>query len=389
MDSYALQATEAGISALSLNFSDDPTSYFVFGTAFILPTESEPSRGRVLVFSVVERKLSLVCEAEVKGCVYSMSPLNGKLLITVNSRVRLFYLVLLLFCSHVPQLRVFSLGPTEAGGKELVPLAQAQAHIIALHTATRGDFIAVGDLMKSISLNVFKPADNTIEEIARDYNPNWVTAIEILDDDTFIGAEQFYNAFVVRRNSEAATDEDRLRLVTVGEYHTGEFINRFRHGSLVMRLTEGADAVHASSLIFGSVSGTIGVIASLTAEQHEFFAKLQSFLADPRIIGGVGGLKHKEYELAFHSFISLVNLFLPCCFLTILHDNSSCFLSSYRWRSFATDRKTVDAVSFIDGDLIELFLDLPRSRQDEVARSMEMSTEDICKRIELLSHTLH
>lgn len=91
MHSHALQATENGISILSLNFADDPASYFAVGTAFIIPTESEPTKGRVLIFSVAERKLSLVCELEVKGCVYSMSALSGKLLITVNSRVRLVH----------------------------------------------------------------------------------------------------------------------------------------------------------------------------------------------------------------------------------------------------------------------------------------------------------
>jgi DNA damage-binding protein 1 len=42
-----------------------------------------------------------------------------------------------------------------------------------------------------------------IEEIARDYNPNWMAAIETLDDDTYIGAENSYNIFTLKRNSEA------------------------------------------------------------------------------------------------------------------------------------------------------------------------------------------
>ena len=90
MDTHALQANEFGLSLLSLNFTDDPVSYFAVGTAFILPTESEPTRGRVILFSITERKLTLVCELDVKGSVYSMSALNGKLLVNVNSKVRQF-----------------------------------------------------------------------------------------------------------------------------------------------------------------------------------------------------------------------------------------------------------------------------------------------------------
>ncbi len=45
--------------------------------------------------------------------------------------------------------------------------------------------------------------ENVIEEIARDYNINWMTAIEVLDDDTYIGAENSFNLFTVKRNSDA------------------------------------------------------------------------------------------------------------------------------------------------------------------------------------------
>ena len=34
----------------------------------------------------------------------------------------------------------------------------------------------------------------------------------------------------VRKNSEAATDEERYRLETVGEFHLGEFVNKFVRG---------------------------------------------------------------------------------------------------------------------------------------------------------------
>jgi hypothetical protein len=65
-----------------------------------------------------------------------------------------------------------------------------------LYLATRGDFIVVGDLMKSISLLLYKPVEGagTIEEIARDYNPNWMTAVEVLDDDTYL--HRFFELFL-------------------------------------------------------------------------------------------------------------------------------------------------------------------------------------------------
>jgi DNA damage-binding protein 1 len=42
--------------------------------------------------------------------------------------------------------------------------------------------------------------EGSFEEIARDYSPNWMTAVEILDDDTFLGAENSFNIFICQRD---------------------------------------------------------------------------------------------------------------------------------------------------------------------------------------------
>ncbi len=60
----------------------------------------------------------------------------------------------------------------------------------------------------------------------------------------------------------------------VGEFGLGEFVNRFQHGSLVMKLPD-SDISKIPTLLFGSINGTIGVIASLPKEQFLFLEKLQ------------------------------------------------------------------------------------------------------------------
>jgi DNA damage-binding protein 1 len=116
-----------------------------------------------------------------------------------------------------------------------------------------------------------------LEEIAHDFNANWMTSIDILDDDTFIGAENYYNLFTLRKNTDATTDEERARLEVVGEFHLGDLVNRFRHGSLVMK-TGDADTPVIPTLIYGTVNGVIGVIASLPKEDFDFMLKVQTAL---------------------------------------------------------------------------------------------------------------
>jgi hypothetical protein len=42
--------------------------------------------------------------------------------------------------------------------------------------------------------------EGSFEEIARDHSPNWMTAVEILDDDTFLGAENNFNMFICQKD---------------------------------------------------------------------------------------------------------------------------------------------------------------------------------------------
>ena len=57
------------------------------GTAFSIPGEDEPSKGRILIFSVAAGKLVLETQFEVKGSAYSLAAFNGKLVAAVNSKV--------------------------------------------------------------------------------------------------------------------------------------------------------------------------------------------------------------------------------------------------------------------------------------------------------------
>eukprot|EP00240_Pyramimonas_obovata_P000173 CAMPEP_0118957844 /NCGR_PEP_ID=MMETSP1169-20130426/62317_1 /TAXON_ID=36882 /ORGANISM="Pyramimonas obovata, Strain CCMP722" /LENGTH=1091 /DNA_ID=CAMNT_0006905945 /DNA_START=129 /DNA_END=3404 /DNA_ORIENTATION=- len=328
---YQLDATEVPCSVLSCTFADDPVEYYVVGTAFMKPDEVEPNQGRIMVFSVEDQKVVLVAEKETKGAVYNLNAFGGKLLAGINSRIQLYRWA------------------AREGSHELLPECSHHGNILALYVVTRGDFIVVGDLMKSISLLMYKPEEGVIEDRARDFNANWMTAVEVLDDDTYLGAENSFNLFTVRKNSDAGTDEERQKLEVVGEYHLGLFVNRILHGSLGMRLPD-SDAAHIPTLIYGTVEGVIGVMASLPQDQFAILQRLQAALN--KVVKGVGGFSHEQ------------------------------------WRSFCNDRKQNDnlvATNFVDGDLIESFLDLSKPKMDEVAVHMETSVEDLCKRVEELT----
>jgi DNA damage-binding protein 1 len=66
--------------------------------------------------------------------------------------------------------------------------------------------------MRSVQLLMYRADEAVLEVRARDFKTQWMTAVEVLDDDTFLCAENSFNLFTLRKNSDAAADEDRTRL---------------------------------------------------------------------------------------------------------------------------------------------------------------------------------
>uniref|UniRef100_H2V0E8 DNA damage-binding protein 1 n=1 Tax=Takifugu rubripes TaxID=31033 RepID=H2V0E8_TAKRU len=259
----------------------DQHTFEVLHAHQFLPKEAEPKQGRIIVFHYTDGKLQTVAEKEVKGAVYSMVEFNGKLLASINSTVRLY---------------------EWTAEKELRTECSHYNNIMALYLKTKGDFILVGDLMRSVLLLAYKPMEGNFEEIARDFNPNWMSAVEILDDDNFLGAENAFNLFVCQKDSAATTDEDRQHLQEVGVFHLGEFVNVFCHGSLVLQNLGETSTPTQGSVLFGTVTGMIGLVTSLSEGWHSLLLDLQNRLN--KVIKSVGKIEHSLYP------------YVQCCHMT-------------------------------------------------------------------------
>lgn len=83
--------------------------------------------------------------------------------------------------------------------------------------------------MESVSVLMY--SNGALEQVAKDYNANWMTSVGMIDQDTYIGSETGYNLFTLKRNAGGATPEERRKLEVMGEFHLGEFVNRFRKGT--------------------------------------------------------------------------------------------------------------------------------------------------------------
>lgn len=316
LHAHQFMPTEYAMSLISAKLGNDPNTYYIVGTALVNPEEPEPKVGRIIIYHYADGTLTHVSEKEIKGSCYSLVEFNGRVLACINSTVRLYEWTddkdLRLECSHFN-------------------------NVLALYCKTKGDFILVGDLMRSITLLQYKQMEGSFEEIARDYQPNWMTAIEILDDDAFLGADNSNNLFVCLKDGAATTDDERQQMPEVAQFHLGDMVNVFRHGSLVMQNIGERTTPTTGCVLFGTVSGAIGLVTQIPQDYYDFLRKLQENLTDT--IKSVGKIDH-----------------------------------SY-WRSSHTEMKTERCEGFIDGDLVESFLDLNRSKMHKAALGLQIDVD--------------
>jgi DNA damage-binding protein 1 len=398
-DSSQSAADGAAIAAEMSGSDPEYKSYIIIGTAYALHDEDEPSKGRIIVMSSSpdgmsdapsgSKTIGIVSELQVRGGVYSMCQFyQGKFLATINSKTQVCQLIN--EGSEGPKLSLLGVGHhghilslfVKSLASQLSPEVNGASDANDGVEEKEGDekpkaeeemLAIVGDLMRSISLVQYYPEHETLEEIARDFNANWTTAVEMLSNEIFIGAENWNNLYVLRRNTKAQSDEIRCRLDTVGEFHLGEMCNKFMSGSLVMPHSSSSSSntpnerasrrrslasptkkssdggktsqnpnstgrnlrpmvVVGSQTLFGTVDGTLGSILGLDGPTAAFFTTLEKSME--KVVKPVGNFSHKQF------------------------------------RAFNADQRVHPSHGFVDGDLVESFLDLDRSTMQEVVQQM-------------------
>ncbi|KAI7865405.1 CPSF A subunit region-domain-containing protein [Spinellus fusiger] len=283
-------------------------SAFVFvGTGLEEDREEEDkSEGHFMVYQVNRnRDYSLVDTLRLPGAVYDIKPFKNSMIATVDGTI--YYM------SHFD--------PYAPKGERIAFIPKHHANIIGISLDTRDDKILVGDLMHSMELLKMEDSQTArLERIAKDYNTSWMMAVKITTKDLLVGADMSRNLFTLKAAETKDTEEPPCLEIT-GEYQLGYLINRFRSGSLADDPKEAdVKAVSRDTFLFATVEGAIGAISTLSEAEHDVLLRLQHNLEE--FMPTVGSLSHRS------------------------------------WRTFNNGIRTGEPKGFVDGDLIERFLDL-------------------------------
>ncbi|KAF8526426.1 CPSF A subunit region-domain-containing protein [Gautieria morchelliformis] len=332
------------VQTLSLSLDDshanERKTYFVVGSQYHQPEETEAHEGRIMLFEARDPwlpepqadrqdtkgrgKVGLATSFKVKGCVFAVAEIDGQIAAGINESVYIFRLKTIQESRTMPS--------TNPSSIELEVAARWTHNYIVSNIVSRGDRIYISDAISSLSVIQWDPSSQTLQNVARDYTPLWPVAIQTFDKDNIVGCNNDCNLFVYTTN---ATEN---RLEQVGNYYLGDCVNKFLPGSLTSQ-PESNEAVRPEQMFMTS-NGRIGVISGLSDQVSLHMTALQRNLG--YAISGPGDMKHAK------------------------------------WRAPKNSRGVSDSIGeatgFLDGDFLERLLDF-NNGSPEVQKAMEGNTD--------------
>lgn len=204
---------------------EDDNYLFIVGTSISPEANAvnQDDRGRIIVYSVNSRRpeLTKVTELDLRGACRSIAVADGFIVAGLVKIVALYTLI--------PSSGRYShsLRRLTSYRTSTDPMSLS----VQPATASRPTTIAVGDLVKSISIVAVTTPDKDVEgewrmtEIARHYATLWTSAVAAVGEQEWAVADMEGNMAMLRQNPDAYADEAK-RLEVSGEMRLGEVVNK-------------------------------------------------------------------------------------------------------------------------------------------------------------------
>ncbi|EGY14105.1 hypothetical protein VD0002_g1301 [Verticillium dahliae] len=338
----SVELVEAVIRAELDDSTGQPAERFIIGTSYLADpdvNESGDVKGRILVLGVdSDRNPYLIVSHELKGACRCLGVMGDKLVAGLSKTVVVY--------DYIED-------STTSGKLEKLTTFRPSTFPVDLDIS--GNMIGVADLMQSMTLVEFLPAKDgrkaKLIERARHFEYIWATAVCSLGEESWLEADAQGNLMILERQPDAPTEHDQKQMRTTSEMHLGEQVNKIRP----LQITATENDIIVPKAFLATVDGSLYVLANISAEYQSILLPFQERLAG--IVRYLGQAAPEDNEGPSFS----------------------------QWRGFRNAKRMAAApFRFVDGELIERFLDLDELRQEAVVEGLGPSVEAMRNMVEEL-----
>ena len=211
--------------------------------------------------------------------------------------------------------------------------------------------------MKSVTIIEYKRGkeglDDTLHETARHYATAWSTAVAHVAENTILESDAEGNLMVLHQNTSGVTAEDRRRLEVTSETRLGEMVNRIRS----FEVPESRDPVVVQKAFLGTVS------RSLRSPLSHPFLQVPTIFTYIQVDGSI-----YLFALIAPPYLNLL-MRLQSNIAEMVRSPGNIPFNSYRAYK-STVREAEEPYRFVDGELMEKFLDCSESMQEEMCKGL-------------------
>lgn len=206
--------------------------------------------------------------------------------------------------------------------------------------------------MKSLSLLQYSPGtagnSDSLVEIARHFETLWSTAVAAVAEDTYLQSDAEGNLVVLHHERSSYSEEDKRRLRVTSEMQLGELVNRIRR----IDVQPSPDAVIIPRAFIGTVEGSIYLFALIAPGKQDLLMRMQSQMA--MMVKSPGHVPFPRFR---------------------------------GFKSGVRDMGEDGPMRFVDGTLLEQFLDCEEAVQLAIIDGLGVDLEDTKSMIETLRRT--
>ncbi|RDL30758.1 WD40 repeat-like protein [Venustampulla echinocandica] len=339
-DSNGPELVECVVRAeLPISYGDElPAERFIVGTSFLEEDMAQENnvRGRILIFAIdSDRGPYLVHSHVLKGACRRVAVLDGKIVAAL-----------------VKTVVIYSYAETTEISAELTKLATYRTSTCPIDIDITGNIIAVADMMKSVSLLEYIPGKeglpDKLTEVARHHEAVWSTAVTQIDEGTYLETDQDGNLLILQRNPNGVTLEDRKSLQLTGDINLGEMVNKVQR----INVEPSPNAIVVPKAFLATTEGSIYLISTILPSSQDLLMRLQARMSSTHMSRKI----HTLGDMDFNTYRSFKN---PV-------------------------RETAEPFRFVDGELIERFLDFDEEMQEEICEGLGPMVEDVRNVVEEL-----